>query len=58
MLWGFLSSFWKFILIHNDPLQDPDWELLLQQPRLALIGEGSSVRALGQQVLVSVLEGS
>ena len=30
----------------------------LQQPRLTLIGEGSSVRALGQQVLVSVLEGS
>ena len=30
----------------------------VQQPRLALIGEGSSVCALGQQVLVSVLEGS
>ena len=30
---------------------------LLQQPRLALICEGSSVRALGQQVLVSVFEG-
>ena len=33
-------------------------KLGVQQPRLALIGEGSSVRALGQQVLVSVLEGS
>ena len=30
----------------------------LQQPRLALIGEGSSVRALGQHVFVYVLEGS
>ena len=30
----------------------------MQQLRLALIGEGSSVRALGQQVLVYVLEGS
>ena len=30
----------------------------MQQPRLALIGEGSSARAIGQQVLVSVLEGS
>ena len=41
-----------------------NWILILeikhcvQQPRLALIGEGSSVLALGQQVLVSVLEGS
>ena len=30
----------------------------LQQPRLALIGEGLSVRALRQQVLVCVLEDS
>ena len=30
----------------------------LQEPRLAVIDEGSSVRALGQQVWVSVLEGS
>ena len=30
---------------------------LMQQPRLALFGEEQSERALGQQVLVFVLEG-